>query len=81
MRRNGVPDCLHGKQELHISLVSAQPKDGWVEQHSFPIDHHTTGPVVPEDALGVAPDTPGTGVAFGWDKLDAAADSAGLRRT
>lgn len=67
----GVSVCSHGMQELHVSLLAGRPNSGWLEVHSFPIDDYTTRPLVVEDGLAVAPDVPGTGVAFVWDKLAA----------
>ncbi len=72
-RAHGVTVSSHGMQELHVSLVSGFGGTGAtvgpIEVHSFPIDRYTKRPLVVEEGLAVAPDSPGVGVEFDWDVL------------
>lgn len=68
-RGTGIPVCSHGMQELHVSLVAGQENGGWVEAHSFDIDAYTRRPLVLEEGRAVAPDEPGIGVEFDWDRI------------
>ncbi len=69
-RRANIPVCSHGMQELHVSLVAAQPNSGWVEAHSFDIDTFTKRTLQLEAGDAVAPDEPGSGVVFDWERLE-----------
>lgn len=68
-RRHGLVASSHGMQELHVSLVSGQGGEGWLEVHSFPIDRYTTRPLQVAGNRALAPDAPGTGVEFDWGLL------------
>ena len=71
-RQWNMPVCSHGMHELHVSLVASQPNAGWLEVHGFPIDSYTHRPLDMRDHMAIAPDAPGTGVEFDWNKLQSA---------
>ena len=71
----GLVACSHGAQELHVSLVAGASPQGWVEAHSFPIHRYATTPFAREGGVAIAPDAPGTGVAFDWARLEADGDA------
>ena len=68
-QRYDIPVCSHGMQELHVSLLAAQRNSGWLEVHSFPIDEYTRRPLIVDNCMAVAPDQPGIGVEFDYEKL------------
>ncbi|MEP7063034.1 MAG: mandelate racemase/muconate lactonizing enzyme family protein [Betaproteobacteria bacterium] len=72
-REVGMPVCSHGMQELHVSLMAGQSNAGWLEAHAFPIAEYTRRPLILGEHLAIAPDEPGIGVEFDWEKLDAVA--------
>ena len=65
----GIPIASHGMHELHVSLMASQPHAAMLEVHSFPIDEYTKRPLVIENGVAIAPDSPGTGVEFDYDLL------------
>ena len=66
---HGLEVSSHGMQELHVSLVAGVRNGGWLEVHSFPIDQYTMREVVVTAGRTEAPDIPGCGVQFNWQKL------------
>ena len=71
-KQNNVNISSHGMQELHVSLVSGQTSKSWIEIHSFPIDLYTFQPLQISDGFALAPQTPGIGVEFDWNRLEEA---------
>lgn len=65
-----LPVTTHGVHELHVHLLAAVPNASLLEAHGFGLDRYTTSPVPIEDGWAKAPNRPGHGVEFDWDKLE-----------
>ena len=59
----------HGVHELHLHLLAAIPNASYLEVHSFGLERFITNPPQLHDGVMCAPDCPGHGVQFDWDKL------------
>ena len=73
-KQENVTLSSHGMQELHVSLVSGQTSKSWIEVHSFPIDQYTLQPLKISNGYALAPQNPGIGVEFDWNRLEEASN-------
>jgi L-alanine-DL-glutamate epimerase-like enolase superfamily enzyme len=67
-----VAVCPHFLMELHVSLTAAVPNAAWVE-YIPQLDDITTSRLAIEDGCAVAPGTPGLGIDWDFDAIDARA--------
>ena len=68
-RQKGIPVCTHGMQELSVSVLAGIKSPGYVEVHSFPIHEYCQQPLTVSNQRLIAPENPGIGVNFDWQKL------------
>ena len=66
---NNLPICSHGVHELHVHLLAALPNASYIEFHAWRIDQFIDTPLVVEKGFTRAPDKPGHGINFDFDKL------------
>jgi L-alanine-DL-glutamate epimerase-like enolase superfamily enzyme len=65
------PVTSHGYDELHVHMLAATPRPSFVEYHLFRLDDYLIEPLRLVNGCLQAPDTPGHGVKFNWEKLAA----------
>ncbi|MGY9054893.1 MAG: mandelate racemase/muconate lactonizing enzyme family protein [Alphaproteobacteria bacterium] len=68
---NNLRVTSHGVHDIHVHLLAAIPNKSYVEWHGFGLEHFFETPSLSLDEQGraTAPDRPGHGVAFDWQKL------------
>jgi L-alanine-DL-glutamate epimerase-like enolase superfamily enzyme len=67
---NNLPICSHGVHELHVHLLASCPNASYLEFHAWRIDEFIDSPLVVKNGYTIAPDLPGHGINFDFDKLN-----------
>lgn len=65
-----LPVTSHGAHDITVHLLAAVPNRSYLEAHGFGLDAYVEEPLRIEDGRATAPDRPGHGVAFDWERLE-----------
>jgi L-alanine-DL-glutamate epimerase-like enolase superfamily enzyme len=68
---HNLPVTTHGVHDLHVHLLAAVPNASYLEAHGFGLEAYIAEPLTIDEGWAIAPDRPGHGVQFDWDKLEA----------
>ena len=66
---HGLPIMSHGAHDLHIHLLGAAPNAAYLEWHAFGLDRYMAEPLTVSEGYATAPERPGHGISFDWDRL------------
>ncbi len=65
-----LPVTSHGAHDITVHLLAACANRSYLEAHGFGLDNYIETPMEMRDGKAIAPDRPGHGVTFLWDKLE-----------
>ena len=65
-----LPVTSHGAHDVTVHLLAACPNGSFLEAHGFGLDKYIAEPLRLEEGMAVAPDKPGHGMEFDWERLD-----------
>ncbi|MEM9010985.1 MAG: mandelate racemase/muconate lactonizing enzyme family protein [Pseudomonadota bacterium] len=65
----GLPVTSHGAHDITVHLLAACPNRSYLEAHGFGLDDYIETPLLLEAGNAIAPETPGHGMVFDWDRL------------
>ncbi|MEO0731093.1 MAG: mandelate racemase/muconate lactonizing enzyme family protein, partial [Pseudomonadota bacterium] len=69
-----LPVTSHGAHDVTVHLLAACPNRSYLEAHGFGLDAYIETPMALDaDGCAIAPERPGHGISFLWDKLKAVA--------
>ncbi len=55
--------------DVTVHLLAAVPNGDFLEAHGFGLDAYVAEPLRIEGGEAIAPDRPGHGIAFDWERL------------
>lgn len=65
-----LPVTSHGAHDITVHLLAACPNRSYLEAHGFGLENYIEQPLAIQDGRAIAPDRPGHGIAFDWDRLN-----------
>lgn len=65
-----LPVTSHGAHDITVHLLAACPNRSYLEAHGFGLENYVENPLIIQDGYAIAPERPGHGVAFDWDRLE-----------
>jgi len=66
-----LPVLSHCAHDLHIHCMAAAPNAAYLEWHAFDLGRYMASPLTVSEGYATAPDRPGHGVEFDWERLGA----------
>jgi L-alanine-DL-glutamate epimerase-like enolase superfamily enzyme len=64
-----LPVTSHGAHDVTVHLLAACPNRSYLEAHGFGLERYIAEPLRIEDGVALAPDRPGHGIEFDWQRL------------
>lgn len=65
-----LPVTSHGAHDITVQLLAACPNRSYLEAHGFGLEKFVQEPLELKDGFAIAPERPGHGVNFDWDRLE-----------
>ena len=65
-----LPVTSHGAHDVTVHLLAACPNRSFLEAHGFGLEAYIAEAMRIEDGKAIAPDRPGHGVQFDWQRLE-----------
>jgi L-alanine-DL-glutamate epimerase-like enolase superfamily enzyme len=68
---HGLPVTTHGAHDVTVHLLAAVPNRSYLEAHGFGLENYIAEPLKIQEGFAIAPERPGHGIEFNWEKLEA----------